>query len=189
MVDNFFNGLDHIRETQQMPDGYSYEVLDAFKEFTSKPFKNLSSFDIQREDRQPIAITDEIVSAIEEAVSGEFKNEGSMSGLLEAINIHDSTNKFTIYPLAGAKKIVCHFSSDKMQEAIDAINQHVCVQGSFKYRSKALFPHEVEVKEIEVLPPDSELPSLSSLRGLAPNATGDKDSVAFVREIRDAADP
>ena len=189
VLDNFFNGLEHIRESQHVPDGYSYEILDAYKAFIDKPFKNLSDFNIQREERQPIAITDEIVYVIEKAVSGEFRNEGSMSGLLEAINIHDNTNKFTIYPLAGPNKVVCHFPNIKMQEAIDAINQHVCIQGSFKYRSKALLPHEVEVKEIEVLPPDEELPSLSSLRGMAPNAAGGKDSVVFVREIRDAADP
>lgn len=189
VLNSFFNGLDHICKTQHVPDGYSYEILDAYKAFTDKPFKNLTSFNIQREEMDPVAITEEIAYVIERAVSGEFKNEGSMSGLLEAINIHDSTNKFTIYPLAGPNKVVCHFPSIKLQEAIDAINQHVCVQGSFKYRSKALLPHEVEVKEIEVFPPDEELPSLSSLRGIAPNATGDKDSVAFVREIRDAADP
>ena len=188
VFEKFYYGLEYIKEQQQVPDEYPYEILDAYKAFLDKPFKSLTSFNVLKEEHEPIVITDEIVYAIEKAVSGEFKNEGSMSGMLEAINIHDSTNRFTIYPLAGPNKIICHFPISKLEQAIDAINHHVRVQGTFKYRTKAQLPHEVEVKEIDILPPDDELPSLSSLRGIAPNATGNIDSVAFVREIRNAAD-
>ena len=41
---------------------------------------------------------------------------------------------------------------------------------------------------MKVHPYESDLPSLVSLRGLAPNATGKLDSVDFIRSIRDAQD-
>ena len=113
-----------------------------------------------------------------------YKNEGSVSGTLESINIHAGTNKFTIYPLAGQPRVVCHFPESKMAEAIDGINRHVCVTGTLRFRPKDLTPFEIDVQEIEVYPPDDELPSLNSLRGVAPNATGGIDSVAFVQKIR-----
>ena len=188
VIDKFYYGLDHMRISQQVPDGFPYEVLDAYKAFIEHPLKQLTSFDIVRDDEQ-LSITDDIVYTIDKAISGEFKNEGSMSGLLEAINIHGGRNKFTIYPLAGPHRVVCHFPGSQLVEAISAINRHVSVQGTFKYRSKAFHPFEVEVKEMEVFPDDDELPSLSSLRGIAPNATGDIDSVKFVRELRNGAEP
>jgi len=188
VLDKFYFGFDRIIKSQQVPDDFPYEILDAYKTFIEHPLKELSSFDIVR-DGERLSITDDIVYTLDKAISGEFKNEGTMSGVLEAINIHGGNNKFTIYPLAGPHKVVCHFPSSQLVEAISAVNKHVSVQGTFKYRSKAFHPYEVEVKEIEVFPDDDELPSLSSLRGIAPNATGDIDSVKFVRELRDDAEP
>lgn len=188
VLDSFFRGLDYVRETNHVPDDLPYAILDAYKEFIEHPFKNLSSFSVGLDDGNPIVVSDELSYALEKALSGEFKNDGSMSGLLEAINIHGPSKKFTIYPLAGPAKLECHFPDSKLEDAINAINHHVCVIGTFKYRSKSTHPHEVQVREMEVYPPDNKLPSLSSLRGIAPNATGGKDSVAFVREMRNGTE-
>ena len=95
-------------------------------------------------------------------------------------------NKFYIYPSLGPKKVVCHFPEAMVLDAIKAIQHHVEVTGNLKFKHRDFFPHEVEVENLRVFPPVNELPSLMSLRGIAPNATDDLDSVAFVRKRRNA---
>ena len=39
---------------------------------------------------------------------------------------------------------------------------------------------------IEIYPPEDELPTIFDLRGIAPNATGDRKSEDFIRDLRNA---
>lgn len=113
--------------------------------------------------------------------------QGSISGMLELINIHASANTFRIYPIVGPKKVDCHFNKDKLDKAISGINHYVDVSGSLRRKSKDKFPYAMDVIEIEIYPDERELPSIFDLRGIAPNATGDIKSEDFVRRIRDEA--
>jgi hypothetical protein len=180
--------LGRLSSYQLDNDGLPFEELQAFREFVDQPSRNLTAFTVAREGDAPITITDEIGLAIDTAISGEITEEGRMSGLLESINIHADANRFNIYPAAGPSRVVCHFPRSKLDEAVEALGKHVCVSGSFKYRKHELVPHEVIVRDIEIFPLDDQLPSLAGLRGIAPNATGDVDSVAFVRSIRNGGE-
>ena len=123
---------------------------------------------------------------IDRLLGPENIQAGSISGKLDAINVHNRTNKFYLYPALGPKKVMCHFPEAMVDEAIAAIQRHIEVSGTFKYKRRDFFPYEIEVEKLRVFPRIDELPSFMSLRGLAPNATGDLDSVAFVRERRNA---
>jgi hypothetical protein len=106
--------------------------------------------------------------------------------MLEAINVHNRVNKFHIFPSIGPVKVACHFPDEMLADAISAINRYVFVSGQVKYHKRQFFPHAVEVVEMKVYPEERELPTLESLRGIAPDATGELDSVTFVRRIRNA---
>ncbi len=66
-----------------------------------------------------------------------------------------------------------------------AIDRHVQVFGELKYKRWDNFAYAVNVSDLEILPPDDELPSLFDLRGIAPNATGSQTAEEFVRVMRD----
>ena len=127
-----------------------------------------------------------MVRSIDRLLGPESIQTGSISGKLDAINVHNKVNKFYLYPAIGPKKVMCRFPENMVREAIGAIQGHIEVTGTFKYRRRDFFPYEIEVDKFQLFPPISELPSLMSLRGIAPDATGGLDSVAFVRERRDA---
>ncbi|MGH8003743.1 MAG: hypothetical protein ACRECJ_03345, partial [Limisphaerales bacterium] len=63
----------------------------------------------------------------------------------------------------------------------------VSVSGTLRYKKREVFPYQIDVKNLDIYPPSKKLPSLNSLRGMAPNVTGGLDSVTFIRKLRDAA--
>ena len=81
--------------------------------------------------------------------------------------------------------VACHFRSDLRDLAISALGAEVAVTGLLKYRSGEPFPYAINIDEIEVYPPENELPTIDDLRGLAPDATGDVPSEKFIADRRD----
>ncbi len=113
----------------------------------------------------------------------------TMDGKLERINIHGSKNTFRIYPnLPRARYVDCDFPENLLEVVQGALGRYVSVWGECFYKPDAPFPYRMEVREMEVLPPSEELPSLSDLRGIAPDATGSLSAAEFVRKSRDAWD-
>lgn len=130
-------------------------------------------------------LTEKVASKVDEALAVDEECEGAIEGMLEQINLHHNANVFYIYPEIGPRKLTCHFPPKLYDDAISAVGRRVEVYGTLRYRTGATFPHQVAVTAIEALPSESDLPSWEDLRGMAPDATGDLSSEAFVRELRD----
>jgi hypothetical protein len=67
----------------------------------------------------------------------------------------------------------------------EAIKRNVTVWGKLDFEPENPFPHRVAVTRMELHPPDSELPTLAELKGMAPGCAGGLTSVDFVRALRD----
>lgn len=130
-------------------------------------------------------LTPKVAARVDTALAVEEECTGSIEGMLEQINLHDGANVFHIYPEIGPRKVTCHFPAKMLDDAVSAVGRKVEVYGMLLYRSGATFPHLVQVTEIEAFPPDSELPDWDDVRGMAPDATGDLSSEAFIRRLRD----
>ncbi|MEQ9170011.1 MAG: hypothetical protein RIE87_02280 [Rhodospirillales bacterium] len=132
-----------------------------------------------------IELNDVFAKKIELSLAGEEFSFGSIDGRLEQINIHEGANRFSIYPEFGPNKVQCHFGSDLLDKATAAVNRTVSVEGRLKYKPNDPFPYAVEVEDIDIFPPDDEMPTFEDLRGIAPNATGDELSEVFIARMRD----
>ncbi len=121
------------------------------------------------------------------AVQKEEENViSTVDGKLEEINIHKDLNTFRIYlSVPRAASVSCKFPSDLLEKVQGALGRYVSVSGECTYHFDNPVPYKIDVQEIEVLPPSDELPSLMDLYGIAPDATGEKSAVEFVRELRD----
>jgi hypothetical protein len=185
VVDKFFSGIKQIQETGQITEEFDRPTLESYKGLSATLRKNITEIKLSNGTYQ-IEITRQLEARIDNILGSEIIVEGSIEGMLEAINIHNKANKFHIFPSVGPTKVVCHFPDAMLSDAIGAINRYVRVAGQVKYQMRGFFPHEVEVAAMEVYPEEHELPTLGSLRGIAPDATGRLDSVAFVRSLRNA---
>ncbi len=185
ILSTFFNEFSAIEHTKQVPQYIERSLLESFRNVVLPLGKQkVSDLTVlyQEQSLQLSASTMHYLDAVlaEEAMD----EEGSISGMLEEINIHAGTNSFRIYPKIGPRKVICHFPKHLMDQAINSINRHVNIYGKLKYKARERFPYEVVVFDIEVYPPDEELPTLDDLRGIAPNATQGVSSEEFIRNIR-----
>lgn len=185
VVTKFFSGLKQIQDNIDLPKEYDRATLESFKGLGATLRKHITHIHFSNDEIE-IDYTSDLVRSIDRLLGPVATQAGSISGKLDAINIHNNVNKFYLYPAVGPKKVMCHFPESMLGDAIAAIQRHIEVTGTFKYKRRDFFPYEVEVDRLMVFPPVSELPSLMSMRGIAPNSTGDLDSVAFVRERRNA---
>jgi len=121
---------------------------------------------------------------IEAVLSPETSALGSLKGQLEYINLHGATNVFRIYPVIGPNYVKCHFPDELKPDAKQGIGRNVRVHGRLHYREREDFPYRMQVSEIDILPLDSDLPSLRDVLGMAPDATAEMSSEEFVRDLR-----
>jgi hypothetical protein len=135
-----------------------------------------------------VDLTPGIAHQLEVALAVEDECEGSLEGDLDQINIHEGANIFHIYPHLGPKRVTCRFPPKFFDDAVAAVGRRIEVFGTLRYRARAPFPHEIAVSGLEIVDRDENLPDWDDLRGRAPDASGDKSSEAFVRELRDAWD-
>jgi len=122
-----------------------------------------------------------------EAILGpdEFA-EGSINGMLEAVNLHNK-NRFFLYPVIGPKRIIGSFRNYLRPKIKEAIGEFVTVQGRLRYKAWSQFPHGVVAEDVDIHERNSALPTLTELRGAFAGSTGDLSSVEFVDQLRNEA--
>lgn len=185
VVNKFFDSLEEI-DHGVAPNGFDYDAFQAFREISSLyDKKRLTEIVISRNGDTGRSF--ESLSRQVDSILGPDQYEyGSVTGLLDQINIHANQNVFTIYPTSKQPKLRCIFQQHIKKDAIKAVGEYVKVYGQLKFKTKIGdgHPYEMAVRDIEVFPRNEELPTLASLRGIAPNATGNLTSEQFVRRIR-----
>lgn len=160
------------------------DLLEDIQALARPVGKQLKTATILFDDHQ-LDLTEAVSRRIDEALAVAEECSGVIEGDLEQINVHDGANTFHIYPAVGPKKITCRFPNKLYEDAVAAVGKRVEVYGILRFRPGASYPHQIAVTDIEIFPPESELPDWDDLRGRAPNATGGLSSEAFVRELRD----
>ena len=113
-----------------------------------------------------VAIDEGFNRNIEKIIGPDQVIEGSLTGKLLAVNLHNTT-RFEIYPPAGPTKVACSFSSGLKPRVIQGLDRNVRVIGRLRYKHWAPYPHAITAEDIEIFPPNDVLPTLTSLRGLA----------------------
>ena len=109
---------------------------------------------------------------------------GFVLGWLRAVQEeHDSL--WFIQPVKG-DQVACVFRDGLMDDMKGGLGKYVKVTGTLSFRKKESLPYKIAVESIEVYPSEDQMPTLESLRGIAPHLTGDLDSVDFVRKLRNA---
>ncbi len=170
----------------------SHPVLSAMEKLAQFSSKKIAWAEIQTissdaDEERVYKLDGRFRNNLREARHAEEKVISTIDGKLEQINIHNNANTFRIYTtLPHMPSVACKFPKELIGKVQDALGAFVSVWGECIYRPDAAFPYKIDVREMTPLPPSEELPSLRDLFGIAPDATGDKTSEQFVRELRDA---
>lgn len=182
-----FADFEAIKQKETLPDDFDSRHLESFKALLDPVGKTISSA-ILKSDDQDIVLDEVLKAQVDLLLAPRDYAQGSIQGVLEAINIHLDINKFRIYPEIGPKVIVCHFSESQKGEAVTSVGRFVRVVGRMTYPSVDRFPYRIEVETLEQMPDEQDIPHFLDMLGAAPDATGDQSSEDFVRELRDGWD-
>ncbi len=185
VVGRFFRSLGDI-ERGVAPDGFGFSDFQAFKEVTNLLDKDrITELVISRDSEQTKRLTS-LSPQIEKILGPDEYEIGSVTGMLEQINVHANQNVFTIYPTSKRRKLRCIFPSHLRPQATQAVDQYVRVYGRMKYKShlEEKEPYEMIVKDLEVHIPEAELPTLGSLRGIASGTGEGTPSEDLVQRVR-----
>lgn len=106
---------------------------------------------------------------------------GSVKGRVERYNGHGDKKYLYVYPLLGGR-VKCLFDDELRLKAAAAVERTVIVHGRLFYHEGEFFPYQVQVETIDI--PEEANTTLESFIGSAPDATGDKSSVDFIKEGR-----
>lgn len=160
-----------------------YELLKDLKELVRPIGKSIQSARVST-DGKVFDITQAFQARVDLTVAEEETFPGEITGVLEYLNVHGGTRIFKIYPDIGPSQIDCYFSDELKSLAKEAILRYIGVSGTLTQKRAALFPHKIDVEEINIFPGEEELPNLSDFIGSAPNATGGMTSEEFIWSIR-----
>lgn len=183
VVTNFLRNLRQINTKGRVPSRVDTFALESYRELGSLLDKNISGVKISNASVD-IRIDKSFNERVEKIIGPDEISNGSLTGNLEWINLHNANN-FNIYPVIGAKKVKCHFPRELKETVISAIDKYVRVYGEMRYKSRDSFPYAMNIQDLEILPSEDELPTLFDLRGIAPQATGSLSSQDFINSIRD----
>ena len=114
-----------------------------------------------------------------EAIVGEDEySYGSVSGKIEAINLHDKNRRFQIFPTIGPSRVVGTFRNKDRKNFADAVDKYVTVYGRLRYKTWDKYPYAINADDISVH--EMQAKTLVDLKGMASGATGSLTSQEFV---------
>ena len=184
VVTDFFNSLEQITNNGALPEGFDYLAAEAYREIGGPKKKHLTKLVVANTHTR-IQIDHVYEEKITKAIGPDERVEGSIAGTLDTVKLHNTT-AFEIFPTIGPKKVSCVFPPQLKEHVKSALERYVRVYGQLRYKRWDKFPYAVDAADLEVYPPDSELPSLFDVKGMAPNLTGTLSTEEFLNKVRDA---
>jgi hypothetical protein len=162
---HFLSALRRIERGRKPARTADLAALEAYRSIGAVTSRNVDEVTIAS-GRTSVAIGPAFVEKIDKIIGPDQTIEGSLTGVLLAINLHN-TSRFEIYPPVGPPRVACDFPRELREQVIRSIDHNVRVTGKLKYKSWAPYPHAIYADDIEIFPRDGELPTLADLRGIA----------------------
>jgi len=183
VVGGFVAGLQSVGRGET-PDYYDRPMLEKVREIASGVSRRRVRTEIgyQQASAEINHIFERRIVSILSRAERAF---GTVEGRMEALNLHASSNLCAIYPIAGPRKVVCHFPDHLRDQVKDGIDKFVSVTGMMSYAFRDRFPRYIEARNLNILDDREDLPTLDELRGIARDAFGDEDSADLVNQVRD----
>ena len=181
VVRHFTANLRFLSRKKRVPRTADVAVLESYREMTVPLQKHVAEV-IVTAGKHSAVINEKFRETLERVLGPEERAYGSISGTIEAINVHDTT-RFTLYPTVGPRKVLGVFKRDLRPKFTTALDKYVTVYGQIRYKTWDKYPYAVMAEDIEIH--DESAPTLADIKGMAPGITGDLPSDEFIDRLRD----
>lgn len=182
VVRTLATNLRIISKKRRLPTKIDVPVLDSYREMTAPIERHKLDVEI-RVGNNAILINKRFREILDSIAGEDEFSYGSVSGKIEAINLHERNRRFIIFPVIGPSRVVGTFRSRDRKRFAEAVDRYVTVYGRLRYKTWDKFPYAINADSITVH--DAASPGLDALRGIAPDATGGLSSQEFVDRLND----
>jgi len=182
IINFFVQCIDEIRRLKIRPNRVTENLLASIKKLVSGAEGTYERAWLKTSEGRSAALDRETSTAIDALlVNLTRKSLGSIKGVVKKYFGVGERPYFKIFPAIGNVEIKCLFPPNLIDKASSAVEHTATVEGELHYTEGEFWPFEVKVRDIRVHKKDSELPTLMSLFGAVPNATGEMSAVEFIR--------
>ncbi len=181
----FTYSLAIVRRRHRYAERLDVKSLEAFKAIAAPATKHGIRLVVSADQNRAIRIDKEFDMRVTQLLIGDERERDELVGRVERVDIHNK-NVFDIFPVIGPSRVRCSAPRRLQNKIVAAIDKTVLVEGWALYRKDAAFPYAMKVEDIHPRRPDDELPTMQSMHGIAPDATGGLSAEEFVRKLRDA---
>lgn len=164
-----------LEDGQEIDERLDYAAIRSFGGFSNTARKSGASLSIGR-----TRLTSAYVANLSSLLEPSSAALGSVTGRLEAINLHNNAS-FILYPPISGEEVRCDFHRDVLPRVLDAVEKNITAYGRLHYAKTKVFPTRVEVEDFEVLPETNDLPTLLNCCGVLRT---DMPAIDVIREGR-----
>jgi hypothetical protein len=97
-----------------------------------------------------MVVSSSIIDQIQQRLGQVQRARGTLTGILEGLNVHTKPWSFTIYPEVGPSRVKCTFTEDQFAEVQKAIRKVVTVHGLKDYVAGSPWPLKIAADRIEI---------------------------------------
>lgn len=171
-----------ISKRRRRPRRVDVPVLESYRKMAAPAEKY--DVDVKIQSGSHSVLIDRKFREIVDSIVGEDEySYGSVSGMIEGINIHERSRRFWLYPTVGASRVIGTFRTRDRGKFAQTVDKYVTVYGRLSYKSWDKFPYAIHADDVII----HDLPEhgIQDLKGMAPDATGSLNSREFIDELRD----
>ena len=182
----FVDFLQRVSKREQIAAERFAKLINKIKTLSNGADSKYQALWIDGAGLPTVVFDREMREALDFALPSIKKSIGSIKGVVRKYSsINKNQKYFRLILPANGKEVKCIFREELLSQAAAAVEKNVTIEGDLLYYGDTFWPFEVKVKNIIVHGDDSELPKLSELYGVAPNATGDLSADDYIRKMRD----
>jgi len=151
-----------IRTIARRPHRPRYFTDIALEE--AKALANFASVSLKNGTARPTPLNRKVAEHIDELIGPKITSVGTVVGRLEGLTIHGK-KMLVVYEQLTGRRVECVFPVVMLDKALAGFNKRISVYGTIHSRTTGE-KISVDVEEMEIFPPDSELPTAEDVRGI-----------------------
>lgn len=128
LVDTFFGVLTGIQESSEIPQGFGYNDLKNFRKL--EPETEAVPEVVISRNGYDLPLAKDWSKRVEVALGPDQYAIGSVTGMLEQLNVHGKNRRFTVYPTFGEPVLRCAFGKELRDDVVQAVDRYVEVTGT-----------------------------------------------------------
>jgi hypothetical protein len=183
-IEFFLRTVSEVRHAASIPKRVTIALLDHIKKLSDGVGNSFERVWLTDSEGGQASLDAEVHEAIRKLLPRTRRAYGSVRGIVKKYSGVGERRYFKIYLPVGDWHVKCHFPDELLEQAREAVERTATIEGYLAYHEGDKWPFEVRVKSLRVHKQDSELPTLSSLIGVAPEATGSMTTGEFLRSLR-----